>query len=147
MPASRWVVKQFRGPYQSAASVATPIRGRYYYRNAPLLPLFRRECDHRIPCLYVAGARGVWGTGEPIGTSLFVGIFVSLDCRLCKPFQAESRRKTGFDRLPDDLVFLRTGNREIRPTKGRETEFRSTKPVADRTSPRREGTGSQRDLR
>ena len=51
---------------------------------------------------------------------------MSLDCRLCKPFQAECRRKTGFDRLPGDLVFLRSGNREICPAKTRWAEFRSS---------------------
>ena len=51
---------------------------------------------------------------------------MSLGCCLRKPFQAECRRKTGFDRLPGDLVFLRSGNREIRPAKTRWAEFRSS---------------------
>ena len=100
---------------------------RYYCRHAPLLPLFRRKCDHRIPYLHIAGPDGLWGSVESTGTCLATRIVVSLDRRVCQSFQTVCSRKTGTSRLPGDLVFLRSRNCEIHPAKTPRAEFRTTR--------------------
>lgn len=115
--------------------------GLYHFRHVALLPLFRRERDHRIPCLCVAGPCGLWGSVESLGTCFLTRIVGSLDCRLCQSFQALCCRKTSTDRLPGDLVFLRSGDCELHPVKTRRAEFGAPGFTADYASRILEGTG------
>ncbi len=97
--------------------------GPYDFRHASLLPLFRCRSDHWVPCVHVAGRGGVWGSVQSIGTRGLIGIVVPFTCRLCQSFQTVCRRKTCVARVPGDLVFLRSSDREIHPDKSRQTEF------------------------
>ena len=99
--------------YDSADAEIIRIIGGLRFIHVAVRFVFRNWRGHRVSRLYVAIC-GVRSSGESLGAGFIVGVALSAHRCISKSFPPPCRGACGPDRLPPDVVLLRSGNRELR---------------------------------